>query len=435
MNRDITAHLKSWKLSERRKPLLIRGARQVGKTWSVRNFSNGFKYFCEINFEEDPNASLLFENSLDPEKIVEKLSVYTGIPVKSGETLVFFDEIQVCEKALRSLRFFQEKLPALHVIAAGSLLEFAIGEIPSFGVGRIQSLFIYPMSFREFVSANGESMLIEMLENSEASNHVDEPFFSKLTELYKTYLIIGGFPEVVNHYITHRNIQDCIAILDELIQSFRDDFRKYKKHIPLLRIDETFSATALLAGKKFKYSKVNPDLRAYQIKDALELLVLAGLAHKVYHTSAQGIPLKSQINEKKFKVIPCDIGLYQRMLGGNISELIVAKDNELINKGPAAEIITGTELLAYSSPDKSHLLYYWHRENRGSNAEVDYIIEIDGNIIPLEVKSGIKGKMHSLRIFLDSHKSPYGIRVSLENAAEYENIKVVPACALFRLFQ
>lgn len=433
MKRTITKYLNEWQASNRRKPLLVRGARQVGKTWAVRNLSEKFKYFCEINFEEDSKVSVIFSDSLSSEAIVEKLSAYTGVPINPGESLLFLDEIQASPDALRSLRFFQEKLPQLHVIAAGSLLEFAIGEIPSFGVGRIQSLFMYPMSFKEFIMAQGDEILLENLEKREKFESITQPLLDKVIGLYKIYLIIGGFPEVVKHYIEHRNINDSLEVLDELIQGFRDDFAKYKKHIPLLRIDETFISTATQAGGKFKYSQVNRNLPAYQIKDALELLVLAGLVYKIYHTSAHGIPLHSQVNEKKYKVIPCDVGLYQRMLGGSVSDLIVTDRNDLINKGPIAEIVTGTELVAYSSPKKSHSLYYWHRESRGSNAEVDYLIELDGQIIPIEVKSGTKGKMQSLRIFLDTHDSPYGIRISLENAGEYENIKVIPACTLFNL--
>jgi len=434
MKRSISKYLNDWRYSSRRKPLLLRGARQVGKTWVVRNFAQQFEYFCEVNFEEDEKISVIFNGPLTPTVIINKLSAYTGIPIQAEKTLLFFDEIQACPNALRSLRFFKEKLPELHIISAGSLLEFALGEIPSFGVGRIQSLFMYPMSFKEFLISQDEEILLDNIEKRGKYEPIPEPLFSKLVGIYQTYLIIGGFPAVVNEYIKTGSINDSLEVIDELIQGFRDDFSKYKKNIPQLRIDETFISTATQAGGKFKYSKVNQDLPAYQIKDALNLLILAGLAHKIYHSSAQGIPLHAQVNEKRFKVIPCDTGIYQRMLGANISDMIVADKTELINKGAVAEIATGTELLAYSSPKKSHYLYYWHRESRGSNAEVDYLIELNGEIIPVEVKSGTKGSMQSLRLFLDSHKSSYGIRTSLENGGEYDNIKVIPACTLFNIF-
>jgi predicted AAA+ superfamily ATPase len=392
-----------------------------------------FDFLCEVNFEEDEMVSEVFNHSLSPEGIIEKLSAYTGVPIQAGKTLLFLDEIQACPNALRSLRFFQEKLPQLHVAAAGSLLEFALLEIPSFGVGRIQSLFMYPMSFREFLLAQGEALLLASIEDQPPFSPIPEPLFEKLAERYRTYLIIGGFPEVVSHYAAHRNINECLDILDQLIQGIRDDFAKYKKHIPQLRIDEAFTSGAIQAGRKFKYSHVNPNLPAYQVRDALNLLVLAGLVHKIPHSSAQGTPLGSQINEKKFKVIPCDVGLYQRILGGDIAELLLSPQADLINKGEAAEVATGCELLAYSSPKRKADLFYWHRESRGSNAEIDYLTERNGKVIPLEVKSGSRGKMQSLRMFMASHETPYGIRIALENAAEYDNIKVLPACALFRL--
>jgi len=434
MNRIITKHLNDWRDSKRRKPLLLRGARQVGKTWVVRDLAKSFDFFCEINFEEDERISIIFDGPLTPATIIEKLSAYTGIPIESGRTLLFFDEIQACPNALRSLRFFYEKMPQLHIISAGSLLEFALGEIPSFGVGRIQSLFMYPMNFKEFLIALGEELLLKKLKDRDKFQPIETLLFDKLTEIYKTFLIIGGFPEVVQEYIQSRTINNSIEILDDLIQSFKDDFVKYKKHIPQLRINETFISSALQAGAKFKYSKVNKELPAYQIKDALDLLVLAGLVYKVYHSSGQGVPLLAQINEKRYKVIPCDVGLYQRMLGTDISDLIVSDRDKLINKGAIAEVLTGTELLSYMSPKKSHLLYYWHRENKSSNAEVDYLVEIKNQVIPLEVKSGTKGKMQSLNKFLTTHQSPYGIRISLENGGEYDKIKVLPASTLFNLY-
>lgn len=434
MYRSIAESLITWKTSDRRKSLLLRGARQVGKTWTVREFSKNFEQFCEINFEEDSRISSIFSLSLEPNAIVEKLSAYTGVSIIAGKTLLFFDEIQSCPDALRSLRFFYEKLPDLHVVAAGSLLEFALAEMPSFGVGRVQSLFMYPMNFKEFLLANDQINLVNHIESLELYEPIESILFSKLTEYYRNFMLIGGFPAVVNDYIEKKDIMACMAILDELIQGFRDDFAKYQKQIPQLRIDETFSSIASQAGGKFKYSKVNSNLPAYQVRDALELLLLAGLAHKVYHTSAQGLPLHSQINEKKIKIIPCDIGLYQRLHGLDIAELISSDSNELVNKGAAAEIITGTEFISYSSPNRKAQLYYWHKEN-GSNAEVDYLTVVNDEVIPVEVKSSARGKMQSLRLFLKTHSSSYGIRTALENSSTYGEIRVIPACALFKLYQ
>jgi uncharacterized protein len=294
---------------------------------------------------------------------------------------------------------------------------------------------MYPMNFREFLLAFEEKPLLDYLDNIELYEPIDETLLNKLIEHYRIYALIGGFPAVVKLFLEQNDLMECGYLLDELVQGFRDDFSKYKHRIPQLRIDETFSSIAQQAGAKFKYSTVNPSLPAYQIRDALELLLLAGLAHKIYHTSAQGLPLHSQINEKKFKIIPCDIGLYQRLHHVDMAQHISADRQELVSKGAAAEIITGTELISYASPRKKEMLYYWHREDRKSNAEVDYVTEIDGEIVPIEVKAGSRGKMQSLRIFLDCHSSPYGIRTALENRGVYDRIKVQPACTFFSIFQ
>ena len=415
LKRSIALDLLKWKASDRRKALLLRGARQVGKTWSVRELGKSYKFYCEINFEEDDRVKSIFEGPLTPTILIEKISIYCKTTIVPHDSLVFFDEIQACPRAIRSLRFFQEKNPDIHIIAAGSLLEFAISEIPSFGVGRLQSLFMYPMSFKEFLETMESEAFVNFIQKAEPHLPIEPSIFEVALEHYRKFLILGGFPEVVHCYSQDRDIKSCMEILDELILGFRDDFAKYKKRIPQIRIDETFSSTSQQAGAKFIYSKVNPNLPIHQTKDALELLVMSGLVHKVYHSSAQGIPLLAQVDEKKFKVIPCDVGLYQRMLKTDISELITDSNIELINKGALAEVAVGNEILAYSSPKNKNTLFYWHREQRGSNAEIDYLLEDHGAIIPVEVKAGGKGKMKSMKIFLDSHPSIVGVRVSLEN--------------------
>lgn len=434
MKRDIAFYLLEWKSSERRKPLLLRGARQVGKTWAVRELGRTYDYFCEVNFEETPEVRIFFEGNLTPSPVLEKLSVYYGVPIIPGKTLLFFDEIQACENAIRILRFFYEKAPDIHVAAAGSLLEFALESIPSFGVGRIQSLYMYPLSFSEFLTAMNEDSLLKIIEKSNADNPIDSPFFHRLIELYRTYSMIGGFPEVVADYISNRDINGCMDILDSLISNFEDDFGKYKTRVPGGRLQDVFRALPIQAGAKFVYKKVSEDLHNIQIKDALDLLIKAGLAYKILHSNGQGLPLGAGADQKKFKTILCDVGLYHRLSGLDIREILTADSAGLINKGASAEVFTGTELMSYSSPHRKNALYYWHREARNSNAEVDYLIVHNGKIIPLEVKAGTKGSMKSLRIFLDSHNSAMGIRLSLENFSVYENIHVYPlfALSLFR---
>ena len=434
MKREIDRYLKEWRDLEDRKVLLIRGARQIGKTFSVRQLGKTFEYLLEVNFEEDKEVKSFFDGSLNPQGIVEKLSAYYTIPIIPGKTLLFIDEIQACPEAISSLRFFYEKMPELHVVGAGSLLEFALSEIPSLGVGRLSNLFMYPLSFFEFLEALNDSGLIKMIECSDHDNPIDAVFHKKLVDRLKTYLIIGGMPSVVKKYIDTHDLLQCQNILDELIVTFIDDFAKYKKNASVERLEEVFRNAALQSGQKFKYSKIDKHLPATTYKDALNLLVKAGIVVKTHHTSANGLPLGAQIDHKKFKVNLFDVGLHQRLMGLDLSNLLVSNDFNVINRGCLAEVFVALELLAYSNPRIKQNLFYWHREARNSNAEIDFVIQKNDKIIPIEVKAGTKGQMQSLRIFLEEKTINYGIRISLENFCKYEKIRVYPMYAIKRLF-
>jgi hypothetical protein len=434
MKRAIDNHLDAWRLSPHRKPLLIRGARQVGKTYSVRNQGRKFEHYLEVNFEEEKAIRAIFGGSLNPETIVEKLSAFYKVPVLPGKTLLFLDEIQACPEAISSLRFFYEKRPDLHIIAAGSLLEFALESLPSLGVGRLSSLFMFPMSFHEFLNSAGDETLARVVLSADFNAPLEPAFHHRLVDRLRTFFIIGGMPEVVQHYILTGDLLKCQNLLDQLLTTFIDDFAKYKKRAPVARLEEVFRAISFQAGQKFKYSKVDPAVAAAVLKDTLELLVKAGLAYKIHHSSAQGIPLGAQLDPKKFKVALFDIGMHQRLLGLDLSNLIVGDDLDAINAGNIAEIFTALEILSYSNPETRNPLFYWHRESKSSNAEVDYILQRGRQIIPLEVKAGTKGQMQSMRRFMSERTSEYGIRISLENFSCFEKIKVLPLYAIYKLF-
>lgn len=429
MNRKIYSDLKIWVEQERRKPLLLRGARQVGKTHSVRNLGKEFKNFVEINFEENREASIFFRSSLTPQNIVDQLSQYTGQSIIPGRTLLFFDEIQACPDALRSLRFFYEKMPDLAVVAAGSLLEFALSEIPSFGVGRISSMFMYPVSFFEFLDATGNQSLKTAIQNAGFKNPLSEPLHNKAMKLLRTYMVIGGLPEVVDSYARTENTVVSQKIIDELIRTFRDDFAKYKTRIATEKIDATFNAAAFQAGSKFVYNTVGEGSSA-GFSTALDLLNKAGLAIKVFHSSSRGIPLKAQIKINRFKVLPFDTGVYQRLMGLDIPGFLVTDDAELVNKGAVAEIYTGLMLMqifpSHIRPDS----FYWQREEKGSNAEVDYVFEHNGKIFPVEVKASKRGSMQSMQLFLKERGLQTGIRIAGEQFSTYQNILVIPLYAV-----
>lgn len=431
--RSIDRELALWSREKEGKPLLIRGARQVGKSTAIRELSKQFDHFLEINFEEQRQVHKLFEGDLDPASLCDNLSVFYNIPIIPGKTLVFFDEIQACVPAISSLRFFYEKYPQLHVIAAGSLLEFALAEIPSFGVGRIRSLFVYPLSFDEYLLWTGEKLLLEAKKKATLKKPLTEPLHQKLLDHVKRFLVIGGMPEVVAAYVKNNNINQCGQVLDDLITSLKADFSKYKKQVPFLRIAEVFDAVVQQSGSKFIYAKAATEANHKQVKEALDLLIMAGLVLPVTHTAANGLPLGAEVNPKKRKMLLLDTGIFQRLLGLNIPEILFEDDFDVINKGAIAEQYVGLELLKASSCYRQESLYFWHREAKSSNAEVDYVIQQHENILPIEVKSGKKGSMQSLFLFLAEKRAPVGIRFSLENYSTYNNIEVFPIYAVSEL--
>jgi hypothetical protein len=424
--RGIDQALASWKNEENRKPLLLRGPRQVGKSTAVRQLAQSFGYFIEVDFEAQRNLHALFSLSLNPAEICEQLSLYYSVPMIEGKTLLFFDEIQGCLPVISSIRYFYEKMPNLHLIAAGSLLEFALQELPSFGVGRVLSLFIRPFSFNEFLIACNQNPLAEAIKSASVSNPIPDLIHKKIITQYKRFMAIGGMPEVVAKYVASGDMLACMKIIDDLVISYQDDFAKYKKLIPANRIKEAFEAVVLQMGGKFVYAKAALTSDPRQIKAAIELLILAGLVIPVTHTSSNGIPLGAEVDPKKRKMLLFDTGVFQRLLGLNIGELMISDSFEVVNKGALAELSVGLELSKLSSHYRNDPLYYWQRESVSGNAEIDYVFQKGELIIPIEVKSGARGSMQSLHLFLKEKKIEKGIRFSLENFSNYQNIKTIP---------
>jgi predicted AAA+ superfamily ATPase len=433
MQRIINQHLKNWKNDPQHKVLLIRGARQVGKTYSIREFGKTFSHFIEVNLDKDKPIHQFFSGSLRIATICEKLAGYYNQPILPEETLLFFDEIQECPDALRALRYFYEEMPQLHVVAAGSLLEFAIEEIPSFGTGRIASLRMYPLSFQEFVVALEGEKLIKRIIEADVDNPIDTVFHERFLELLRTYLLIGGMPAIVEQYRTHHDLRKCRNELGFLVESFRSDFAKYRMRLPAIRLEEALTAVVRQSGGKFMYSRIEADGQSQHYKQALSLLEKAGLVHRIYHSSARGIPLGAQADERKFKALLFDIGLHQQLLGLDISELLVADFETLINKGYLVELFAGLELIAGQSPLHKPQLYYWHRESPTANAEVDYVIQRGAAIVPLEVKSGTRGAMQSMRLFLTERNVAMGVRLSQENFKRADYFVTIPVYAAGRL--
>lgn len=427
--RLIDKYLLEWASRDTHKPLLLRGARQVGKSTAVQELSKKFDTFVEINFEKQPKYKALFKEDLDVKRIVPQISAMYGVSIKPGATLLFLDEIQECPQAIMALRFFKEDMPELHVIAAGSLLEFALKELPTFGVGRIHSMFMYPMTFDEFLEANGQQLLIEARNRSSIDNPLPEPIHDKLVEQLRTYMLVGGMPESVKTWVEYHDYIRCQEVQDDIVVTYEDDFPKYKKNVDPILLRHTLRSAAVQATKKFVYTKVGSDYKTVEVKKAVELLTLAGILHPVTHTAANGLPLGSEEDKSYQKILLLDTGLMLRLLNmslGDISELttqiLTASAADLVNKGPMAELVVGLEMLRHMRPDIRHDLFYWVRQAKNSQAEVDYISNYLQVVVPVEVKADRQGGMKSLWAFMRDKKIHYAIRCSMENFGKFDYV-------------
>lgn len=429
MKRLIDQDLINWKNSSGRKSLILRGARQIGKTFSIRQLGKTYKDYYEINFEKRKDLHHLFDLNLDPVRILRDLSVDRGTPIIPGKTLLFFDEIQACPQAIISLRYFYEEMHDLHIVAAGSLLEFAIEQI-GLPVGRVQILNVFPLSFAEFLVAKGQKLLLEaILEQTPISEVIQNIAMRLLAE----YFVIGGLPEIVANWVTKENPLDIKDKLSTTVDTYRQDFEKYAKKSQLKYLNLLLQHIPLQIGQKFKFHGIG-EYRKRELAPCLELMEKAYITHPVYHTSAQGLPLGAQVDLDKFKINLFDIAITQQLLGLDIKGWFLKPEIEFVNQGALVECFVGQEILTYSAPNIRSNLYYWQRESRGSEAEVDYLSTIHGEIIPIEVKSGKGSTLRSLHSFLSSHpKSPYGIKISLCERSKFENIWSIPLYAAFEL--
>lgn len=411
-----------WKDSPRRKPLLIRGARQVGKSSAVRQFGKCFKYFVEINLERKPSIRQLFTKDIDVKRTCEGISATLGIPILPGETLLFIDEIQVSQEAIMSLRYFKEDYPELHVIAAGSLLEFTLEELPSFGVGRIRSLYMYPFSFDEFLLAQGKDLTLDYKHKATSDSPVPEAVHNELVEQLKTFYLVGGMPAAVTEWIESKSYLECAHVHNDILDTYQDDFSKYKSRISPVLLRKVLRSVALQAGSKFVFRQVDSELHSTTIRDALHLLTLAGLIKPVVHTDGNGLPLGAEANDSYTKYLFLDLGLMQTMLNIQAAEVLLASEVDFVNKGAASEMFAGLELMKAHDCFQKAEMYYWQNLNRGANAEIDYLEAKEGKVLPIEVKASTRGSMQSLWLFMRKKNLHHAIRTSLENFGRFEYV-------------
>lgn len=403
MERIVLESLNIWRNSSRRKPLILRGARQVGKTWLVEKLAKDeFTSFLKIDFEEKPEFIALFNGDIDPIKVCAELELRTGIDINDSKTLIFFDEIQACPRAIMALRYFHEKRPGLHIIAAGSLLEFVFDEI-SFPVGRIQTLEVQPMNFIEFLKANGFKKASEVCQNIDLD--ISDSTHEFLIEQLRNYFLVGGMPECVKEYSETKSLKSAIDIQNEIIDSYVLDFNKYKPKTDINCLNTVFYTLASKTGQQIKYSSLSQDFTIPTNKKAMFSLVQARLVNKVKSVSKPGIPLNIYASDKKFKSIFLDIGLMNKMVGIDYQETLSHSNLLSIYKGQMAEQFVGQELISSANSQ----LYYWSRDAKNSNAEIDFLLLKKGNLIPLEVKDGPSGKLRSLHLYLENYSPKHAV--------------------------
>jgi uncharacterized protein len=433
MLRLIEERLKLWKDEVGRMPLLVRGARQVGKSYILEKFGReNFGQLVTINFERRPDYKQAF-TSLEPIQICNKLALLSKQPIEPGKTLLFLDEIQECPEAISALRYFKEEMPELHVIGAGSLLEFTLNDAQfRMPVGRVQFYYLKPLSFKEFLLASGNNILVEHLAQATPQSGIEPVIHEHALELLRHYLVLGGLPAVIQHYLDTENLVACQERQANLLMTYRSDFGKYANQTKHKYLQAIFERAPGLVGQHFKYADIDPHMQARDLKQALLALRHAGLLYQVFCTQASGLPLISTVNEKKFKLLFLDTGLVQH--ASHLSaDLLLQKDLFTINRGHVIEQFVGQELLTLSEFFDPGEIFYWERNTPGSTAEIDYVIHVDSRIVPIEVKAGTTGRLKSLRIFMTEKSAPLGVHISQKPLARHDDILSIPLYMLYEL--
>jgi predicted AAA+ superfamily ATPase len=427
MYRIILEYFEMWRISPIRTPLLLRGARQVGKSHVIRQFGQqSFANLIEINLETQPQFLSCFE-SRDAKKICAQIEAISGTSISLQNTLLFIDEIQSSKDALLSLRSFKESLPDLHVIAAGSLLEFALqeGDALSFPVGRVTFAYLQPLSFKEFLLAMGHQKICKIINEATLTDPCSAAVHHMLLDLVRTYFVVGGMPEAINAFCISQKHLEVRRIQNRLVTAFVADFAKYGRRYDHRKLQTLLSAVPRLVGKKFKFSHVGSDASARDFKQPLLDLERAGLVRLVRASSGNGVPLGGEEREGIFKTQYLDIGLMLNSLGLDLFSAS-ADHAVFVNEGALAEQFVGQELIASLDAEQTPELFYWTREIKGSESEVDFLIANGSTVIPIEVKSGATGRLKSLRQFMIDKKSESGIRISQHPLSTIDGLLSVP---------
>ena len=429
MERLAYQSLKAWKSSSVRKPLVVQGARQVGKTYLLRSFGEKeYQNMVYLNFEENQGLRELFDGDLKPDKLVQNIAAYLAIAVFAEATLLFFDEIQLCPRALTSLKYFYEQAPQYHIIAAGSLLGVSVGKTSSFPVGKVHFFHLYPLSFFEFLKAVKEDLLLSRISEEKTIETLPDTLHNKLVELLRLYLYIGGMPEVVANYVQSKDFLMVRELQKDILKAYERDFSKYTTATESIRVSEIWqSIPAQLAreNKKFKYSEIKKGGRASQFESAVEWLRGAGLLYVSNCVSIAKLPLSGFTDYSRFKVYCLDCGLLGAMLNIPSKNAVLGESIFSEYNGAFTENYVATELASKSESK----LYYWLSDGV---AEVDFLVEYNQKIIPLEVKSGLKRNVKSLWVYEQKFKPDQVFRCSPRNFERNDKFVNIPLYAVGR---
>lgn len=426
MRRSLLTQLEHWRVSPTRKPLILQGARQVGKTWLLQTW--GKEHFADVayfNFEREPALKDLFKRDLIPERLIRELSLYRGATILPQQTLILFDEIQECESALTSLKYFREMAPQYTVASAGSLLGLKLGH-GSFPVGQVDFLTLHPLHFAEFLDAQGKLPLLELIPKYLPRQPLPQPFHDELLAHFLSYLWVGGMPEAVKQYVSTQSFEETRRIQESILNAYLMDM---VKHVPadlalkVRQVWESIPAQLSRENKKFQYAQVRPGARAKSHEVALQWLVDAGLLLRSHLVQKPGIPLKHYQNPDAFKLFPLDVGLLTSLLHVDSRTIVLGDSLYTHAKGAVAEAFVAQELTALGLGP----LFYW---TSGNEAEVDFLLEVAGTIIPVEVKAGAQSRSKSLSVYRNRHQPTKAILLSPRAANQRNELLELPLYAL-----
>jgi predicted AAA+ superfamily ATPase len=412
MNREIIQYLREWKNRDDRNPLIIRGARQVGKTYIIEEFAKAnFRNCLKINLEERPELKKVFFDN-DVKRILTELSILLNEDVILGNTLLFIDEVQTSPEAILSLRYFKEHLPELHVICAGSLLDHTLNEMKlPMPVGRVEFMYMYPMNFKEFLVAINKEKLVSYIEKYDFSKPFSEVIHNQIAQHLRFYFFIGGMPAAVKNYAENTRLSDIQRVHGNILTSIQYDFAKYGTRKQQEYLNIILRYCGRYPGRKIKYSNIDREIRSTYLKESIEKLALSRIIHIVKHSNARKVPLTEYVKEDVYKTVFMDIGFVNQLNQIELTEL----DNLVTaNEGVLAEQFIAQELLNIQPVFLSPELFYWSREEKSSNAEIDFIFQHKNKIYPIEVKAGKTGTLKSMQMYLYEKKLKDGIRFNMD---------------------